>query len=341
MPCKEEDGEANQTNDNNNTCLKIFREMKTKWIIWAIALLPFVSRVQAAEQPVVLETPTGKIYGTLSIPDTGSSHPLVIIISGSGPTDRDGNQPMMGNNSLKMLADSLSNRGVASLRYDKRLIGESRTGQTEEEIRFENYVNDARAWVDRMASDPRFSKILFAGHSEGSLIALAASVNNPKIGGVISLNGMGRSADVVLKEQLAQIPEALREQAYAVIDTLKAGHEVSDTPAELGMLFRPSVQPYLISWFVYDPAPVIAELTVPVLVLQGNMDIQVTEEDARLLAQARPDARLEIIPGMNHILKDCSTRDPRQQMAVYTSPAIPLNGQITGLCVDFIRKIST
>lgn len=313
--------------------------MKTKWIAWAVAFLLCALSVQAAEQPVVLETPNGKIYGTLSIPDTGDCHPLVIMISGSGPTDRNGNQPAMINNSLKMLADSLSGRGIASLRYDKRMIGESRTGQTEEEIRFGDYVNDARAWVDRMAGDPRFSKIIFAGHSEGSLIALAASENNPEVGGVISLNGVGRPADVVLKEQLAQIPEALREQAYVIIDALKAGWEVTDVPAELAMLFRPSVQPYLISWFAYDPARVIAELTVPVLIVQGEMDIQVTEEDARLLARARPDARLEIISGMNHILKDCPTRDRQQQMALYLSPTAPLNGQITGLCVDFIRTL--
>ena len=96
-----------------------------------------------------------------------------------------------------------------------------------------------------------------------------------------------------------------------------------DVPEQLAPLFRPSVQPYLISWLKYDPTKEISGLAGPILILQGSTDIQVSVVDAQLLARARPDAKLVVIDGMNHVLKEATTASTSQHHA-YTDPKLPI-----------------
>jgi len=202
---------------------------------------------------VILETPTGKLFGTLTIPQKDPPFPVVLIIAGSGPTDRDGNNPRMKNNALKMLATELMKNGIASLRYDKRGIGKSSSaGLKESDLRFENYIEDAIGWTNFLKQDNRFGDIIIIGHSEGSLIGMIAS-QQKQVKKFISIAGAGQSADKIIRTQLMSQPPIILEQASPVLDKLVKGETTENVSQMLYSLFRPSVQPYLISWFKYDP----------------------------------------------------------------------------------------
>ncbi|HKU81316.1 MAG TPA: alpha/beta fold hydrolase [Candidatus Tumulicola sp.] len=279
----------------------------------------------AAESAIALTTPTGKIAGTLTLPPKLPA-PVALIVAGSGPTDRDGNSGPIHPDTYRLLAAALAGRGFASVRYDKRGIGESASAAaSESDLRFEHYVADAAAWLRVLRSDQRFGKIVLAGHSEGSLVGMLAVVQAPA-DAFVSLEGAGRPAATVLREQLQpKLSAALYAQADAVITQLQQGHTVANPPAELAALFRPSVQPYLISWFKYDPAADIAKVTVPVTIVQGTADIQVTMADADALKRGAPSARLVVVQGMNHVLKYAP--DTKSQAAIlkgYEDSSLPV-----------------
>ncbi|NVO21669.1 MAG: alpha/beta hydrolase [Bacteroidetes bacterium] len=308
-----------------------------KNILAVLILLLIAPAILNAQEEVKLNTFTGTIYGTLQVPKTDQPVAVVMIIAGSGPTDRNGNNPQMQNNCLKMLADSLEMHGIGSLRYDKRGIAASKeAGIEESDLRFENYVDDAVAWVRLLKKDARFSKVIIAGHSEGSLIGMIAAAKE-HIDGYISLAGAGNSADIILKEQLSAQPEAIRKSCYSAIDSLYNGKTVSNISPQLFSLFRPSVQPYLISWFKYNPQKEIKKLSIPILILQGSTDLQISEDDARLLSDAAPGSKLSIITGMNHILKN-SGEDRQENIATYSDPTLPLNASLVKEIVSFLNS---
>lgn len=295
----------------------------------------------AASESVELSTMTGKLYGTLEVPSGKGPFTLVIIHAGSGPTDRDGNSPAIPgkNNSLKLLAEGLAHNGIASLRYDKRGIAQSAAaGSKEEDLRFENYINDLASWLERMRKDNRFNRFVIAGHSEGSLIGMLAA-QKAKADAYISIAGPGRPADQLIVEQLEANkanPAALISESKTILTELKAGRTVAKVSPVLAALFRPSVQPYLISWFRYDPAAEIAKLTVPVLIVQGSTDIQVSLKDSELLAAANPKAKRVVITGMNHIFKTAPA-DMQGNLATYSDPNLPLAPGFLDAIVSFVK----
>jgi pimeloyl-ACP methyl ester carboxylesterase len=305
---------------------------------------PALSGASTAPAPldsVSLVTPTGTIYGTLEVPAGKGPFPLVVIIAGSGPTDRNGNSPMLPgkNNSLELLAADLRDRGIASVRYDKRGIGESAKAiVSEADLRFDMYADDAAAWVRQYRGDPRFTTITIVGHSEGSLLGMLAAQHSPT-DGYVSLEGAGRPADQVLREQLSkQLPPALLGEANSTLDTLLAGHTVPNPPQALAALFRPSVQPYLISWLRVNPQMEIALLTIPVLIVQGTLDAQVPESDAKLLAAAQPKAKLLVIQGMNHVFKQVPA-DAASQRNSYSDPSIPDAPELIDGVASFVKSV--
>jgi len=279
----------------------------------------------------------GALSGTLLVPDAKEPVPVVLLIAGSGPTDRDGNNPAMHNDALKMLATDFAMNGIASLRYDKRGIAESASAATKEsDLRFETYIDDAVAWCNQL-HEKRFSGVVIVGHSEGSLIGMIAA---KKCGaaGFISLEGAGFPAADILRTQLkTRLPEDLNAKSEAILKSLEAGKTVDDTPPQLAALYRPSVQPYLISWFRYDPAKEIAALKIPVLIIQGTTDVQVSSDDAKRLAAANPKAKLVTIEGMNHILKMVSG-DLKAQIPSYGDPKLQLSEKLTPELVQFVRS---
>lgn len=243
---------------------------------------------------------------------------------------------------MKFTAEGLAANGIASLRFDKRGIGTSASaGKEEAKLRFEDYVNDVTGWIDYLAKEKRFTTITVAGHSEGALIGMLACQNQPKVKGYISVAGAGRPAYEIIEAQVAaqQNPEAVRKEVASINGSLKNGKEVSDVPAYLQSLYRASVQPYLISWFKYNPRTVIASVKVPVLIVQGKNDIQVSVEDAELLKKGCPAAELLLIDKMNHVLKDCESKAVQQQMLTYGNPSLPVNSTLIASVSTFVKKL--
>ena len=280
---------------------------------------------------------TCDLKGTLLIPkkkfEKGN---LVILIAGSGPTDRNGNNIVMKNNSLKMLAEGLCLNGIASFRYDKRMIGESTdTILTEDKLRFETYINDAVEIVNYFKKDTRFNKIIIAGHSEGSLIGMIVA-QKTHLDKYISLAGVAISADEILKEQLKK-QKSIKDESYAIIDSLKLGIKVDSISKNLQVIFRKSVQDYMISWFKYNPQTEISKLDIPIFIIQGNNDIQVDTTNAELLHKANPKSELQIISGMNHILKPASDNYV-ENLKTYYYPDLELHPDLLNIIINFIKK---
>lgn len=289
------------------------------------------------ESDIQLKTDSGAIAGTLTLPGKQTGVPVALIIAGSGPTDRNGNSAFTRNDALKLLAHALAGNGIASVRFDKRGIGGSmKAGKKEADLRFETYINDAADWIRLLKQDKRFSKIVVIGHSEGSLIGMVAAAQ-AGADQFVSIAGTGRPIDEVLKEQLKTASEDLYQLSLPVLDSLKQGHLVNKVDGRLFTLFRPSVQPYMISWLRYNPQEEIKKLSIPVLIVQGTNDIQVPAVDAEKLAAAKPEAKLLLIEDMNHVLK-IIRGDRQANIATYKDPSLPLAEQLVTGIVSFIKQ---
>ena len=305
-----------------------------------MALL-FTASIFAGEEEITLNTQTGDIHGKLMLPESNTPCPVVIIIAGSGPTDMDGNSIGTGltNNSLLYLARELAANGIASVRYDKRGIGKSSAaGTKEEELRFDHYIDDAAAWADKLAGDARFCKVVIAGHSEGSLIGMVAAKRSKAVKGYVSISGCGSPAYEILEKQLQSQPAQIQKESAEICKELREGRTVAQVPFYLAALYRQSVQPYLISWFAYNPAVEIAKLNIPVLILQGDKDIQVGVEEAEKLHAAHPSSSLYIIKEMNHVLKHCDTMQQMAQLATYSKPELPIKPELVSHIVEFVKE---
>jgi len=307
-----------------------------------IGLFSGLAQATVLQRPISIDTGNGELFGSLLLPKSDTPVPVVLIISGSGPTDRDGNNPEGGrNDSLKRLAWLLARHDIASVRYDKRGVAASLAATPDERnLSVEAYVADALAWSRKLAADPRMGPVILLGHSEGALIAsLAAPQANAA--GVISLSGSARPIDQLLRQQLAsRLPAPLMLRSNELLDSLKAGQPDANVPPALQVIFRPSVQPYLISLFRQDPAQAFAALKVPALIIQGSHDIQVSVDDARQLKAAKPDAELALVEGMNHVLR-IVPKDVKQQLASYKDPNRPLAAELGTRIPAFIRSIAT
>jgi uncharacterized protein len=300
---------------------------------------PQSSAYSSVQQPVRLHTAQGTLYGTLLKPSGTLPVSLALLIAGSGPTDRDGNNPEGGHNdSLKRLAQSLAKHGIASLRYDKRGVAASRAATPDErDLSVDRYVSDAVAWAHLFNANPAFDRLILIGHSEGALIASLAA-EQAGADALVTIAGSSRPIDQLLREQLAsRLPPNLLEQSNRLLDRLLAGQLTPQVPQQLQVLFRPSVQPYLISLLRQNPGQVFARLQIPTLIVQGRHDIQVSVADAQALQAAKPDAELLIIPGMNHLLR-ISALDLPAQLASYNTPHLPLAEGLSEQIVQFIQR---
>ncbi len=300
-----------------------------------------LAQATVLQRPISLDTGNGELFGSLLLPKSDTPVPVVLIISGSGPTDRDGNNPEGGrNDSLKRLAWVLAKHNIASVRYDKRGVAASLAATPDERnLSVEAYVADAVAWSHKLAADPRLGPLILLGHSEGALIAsLAAPQANAAA--VISLSGSARPIDQVLRQQLSnRLPPPLMLRSNELLDSLKAGRLDDNVPAQLQVIFRPSVQPYLISLFRQDPARAFAALKMPALIIQGSNDIQVSVDDARQLKAVKPDAELALIEGMNHVMR-IVPNDVKRQLASYKDPNLPLAAELGSRILRFIDSLA-
>ncbi|MCM8743844.1 alpha/beta hydrolase [Pseudomonas koreensis] len=316
--------------------------MMLRVLILSLTLFTGFAHATVLQRPISLDTGNGELFGSLLLPKSDNPVPVVLILAGSGPTDRDGNNPDGGrNDSLKRLAWVLAKHNIASVRYDKRGVAASLAATPDERnLSVEAYVNDAVAWGQKLKSDPRFGPLILLGHSEGALIATLAAPRTDAAA-LISLSGSARPVDLVIREQLARsLPPPLMLRSNELLDSLKAGHTDANVPAPLQPIFRPSVQPYLISLFRQDPAKAFAQLKIPALIVQGSNDMQVGVGDAQALKAAKPDAELAVIDGMNHVMRIVPA-DVKRQLASYKDPQLPLAAELGSKLIAFIDGLRT
>lgn len=317
-------------------------------ITTVISLIICASAVAQKEEPIQYksEVPAGAtitLDGTLTLPiNTTRPIPVVLLIAGSGPTDRDGNSSYgLKSNAYKLLADSLVRKGIAVARYDKRYSGTNLKAAvasvSTSKHRFDYYVTDAVGFIRQLQADKRFSEVVVAGHSEGSLVGMLAA-EQTMVRKFISIAGAGRNIADVMKEQFkTALPDTLRPSANAILDSLKAGQTVRQVSPYLASTFNANMQPFWVSWMKYDPAVLIRQLKGLVLVINGTHDIQVAVSEAEALKAARPAAKLVLIEGMNHILR-IAPMDRAANINTYTEPALPLAPGLTSAIATFVLQ---
>jgi pimeloyl-ACP methyl ester carboxylesterase len=293
------------------------------------------------ETPVTLKTMGSTLSGTLAMPkDASGKVPVVLIISGAGSVDRDGNSPNadLNANTYRMLAYALGKAGIASLRYDKRLVGQSTSGDKEKNLSFEDYVDDATSLLSMLAEDERFSKIVIAGHGQGALVG-AIATNEEPIKGYISLEGAGDPEYTMLTNAMKSQPDYKANDIKRMLDSLKKGKTWDKIDISLYSIARPSIQPFIMSWCRYDPQREIKKLKMPVLIIQGTTDLEVGVDNGnKLKANAKSGATYTLIRGMNCVLKDAPA-DRDKNLATYKDPELPLNQEMVTAVITFIQGL--
>jgi pimeloyl-ACP methyl ester carboxylesterase len=297
----------------------------------------------AVESPYTIRSGTLQLHGTLTLPRGAKGPvPVVVIIAGSGPTDRNGNS-MLGikPNSYAQLAWRLAERGVASLRYDKRVLPGT-TGQVNiATLSLEDFAADARAAADSLARDKAFSKVILLGHSEGAALALLAARDDPAVAGAILVSGLGRPLTVVIREQLSrQVDSATLVRYDTAMAQYLRGQQPNDVPPMLAMLFVPVNQNFMRSLAGFDPVAALKSVRQPVLIVQGGRDLQVRVVDAERMHSARPDAQIAVIPTANHVLKHAADTTLMGQLPTYQNPAIPIMPEVVSPIADWILTLA-
>jgi uncharacterized protein len=276
--------------------------------------------------------------------DVGAKSPLVVILPGSGPTDRDGNNPGgVSSSSYRLLAEAMGAQGISTLRADKRgMFGSVGAIPDPNAVTLGDYAADVESWIASMQTRQKRACVWLLGHSEGGLVALAAAQNNRKVCGVILISAPGRKLDDVLREQLKSNPAnaPVLPDAMRALDELGAGRkvDVSAMHPALQSLFNPSVQPFLIDMFRNDPAKLASTVTAPMLIIGGGRDIQVAVSDAEALAAANPSAKKIIIADMTHALKPVATDDRAANIATYANPVLPVHAELVNAVNLFVKS---
>lgn len=310
-------------------------------------LTAFIMAAALAVAPVATEV---EIPGGLALLKATQLSPAakpvaaVVILPGSGPTDRNGDNPLgVRASSYRLLAEGLAAEGVASLRMDKRgMFASGAAAADANAVTVTMLAADANAWASALKQRTGVGCVWLLGHSEGGLVALiAAATDNPDVCGLVLVATAGRPLGLVIREQLQANPAnaPLLPQAMDAIGALEAGRKVDTTgmhPALLP-LFRPAVQDFLIESFRQDPAVLVSGVRKPVLIVQGETDLQVSVADARALKTARPDATLVILTQVNHVLKVAPT-DRGANFATYADPALPIAPGVVEAIATFIRR---
>jgi len=293
----------------------------------------------AAAATVTIPGPKGPLEGTLLT--AGAGAPVVVVIPGSGPTDRDGNSPLgITAAPYRLLAEALAGRGVSTLRIDKRGLFGSKAAGDPNDVTVAAYAADTRGWAKEAARLTGRSCVWLLGHSEGGLVALQAAQDRQGLCGVILVAAPGRPLGEVMRDQLRANPAnaPILAPALAAIDSLEAGRRIDAAalPPPLPMLFPAAVQGYMIDLFAQDPQRLAASLKVPLLIVQGDRDLQVGVADARRLAAGAPAARLAILPGVNHVMKRVTGNDAAADIALYRDASVPVDAALVTVIASMV-----
>ncbi len=295
------------------------------------------------EEPYLIEGGGARLVGTLALPAAPGPVPVALIVAGSGPVDRNGNAlPSLHSNLYAQLAWRLAQRGIASLRYDKRGIGESAAGVDPAMSSFDDFAEDALAATRSLAGDERFGSIVILGHSEGGWLAIRAALRGAPVKGVALLATAGRPFLTLLRAQLAQqLDSAGMAQFATAMEGYLKGRLPVGLPHYLQPFFRPVNQRFTASVAAYDALAELRRLDVPVLIVQGDKDVQVSVQDAEALAAAKPAARMILIPGANHLFKVTSRADRVGQLGLYVDPTAPVMPELVDALVEWITGLKS
>ena len=310
-------------------------------------IIPLLVAAVAAAAPPIERTisapgPLAPLAGTLV--DAGKQAPVILIVPGSGPTDRDGNSPLgVKAAPYRLLAHGLAEQGISSVRIDKRgMFGSKAAVAGANKATIADYAADTHAWVASIRRATGANCVWLLGHSEGGLVVLTAAQRTGGICGVITVAAVGRRIGAVLREQLRANPAnaPFLDAAFRAIASLEAGRKVDSAtlPKPLRTLFADDVQPFLISLFAENPEGLVAALKLPLLIVQGDDDIQVTVDDARALAAAQPKARLALLPGVNHVLKIPASQDRAANLKAYADPSLPIAPAAVQAIAEFVKR---
>jgi uncharacterized protein len=291
------------------------------------------------ESPILVKTLTGQISGSLVMPSNASGKvPLVIIIGDGGPTDRDGNneKTKITANPYKLLAYGLGKSGVASVRYDKRMVGQSVCSEKESQLRIDDYSDDVVSLLNTLGDDQRFSKIVLFGHGEGALVGIMAIIDQP-VKGYISAEGQSETADKILTDQMKSKPTYQSDEFKTLLDSMRKGKTIDNIDPAIYYIARPSIQPFLMSWCRISPIKGIKSVKLPTLIIQGSTDLAVPLENGEKLKKAKSEATLVVVKGMNHIFKDAPA-DEEKNLDTYSKPDQPLSEALVPGIVDFVNN---
>jgi pimeloyl-ACP methyl ester carboxylesterase len=289
--------------------------------------------------------------GTLTLPaSVAGKIPVILIVAGSGPTDRNGNTIAPGYtgalprpNTYAQLAWRLAEQGIASVRYDKRSLGENQARIVISRTSIDDFIGDVSAGAKQLSADARFSRVVLFGHSEGAELVLQAANRGAPATGIVMASGMGRRLLPLLHEQLSR---QLPSEMLLAFDSAMAGFIRGETPQATGLppalmsLLQPDNRLFMQGMQAYVPVEEIARAKFPILIVHGANDGQTSlESDARALAAAQPAAKLVVFPTANHVLKAATGPDLAQQHPLYFDPRTPIAPEITPAIAGWIKTL--
>lgn len=277
------------------------------------------------------------IDGTLLELENSPSSTLAIIIAGSGPTDRNGNQNFMKNNALKSLAEELLKNNIATFRYDKRIVKQILKGKVDKNIKFDDFVTDVESIVDYFRENSNYKTIVLIGHSQGSLVAMLAAKD--RADAVVSLAGAGQDISQVITEQVSKTAPFFTDDTKRIFSIMKSGKTTSDYPPALASVFNIELQPFMMNWMQYNPSEIIANLDMPILIINGTKDLQVPVEEANMLHNANPKSEIVLIENMNHVLFTIEG-DDLENAKSYNEGFRKINPDLILAITDFISKVT-
>ncbi len=313
-----------------------------------------------------------ELAGTLSLPAGAAPFPAVVLLSGSGAQDRDG--AILGHRPLLVLADSLARRGVAVLRWDDRGVGGSAGNLGA--MTTEALAGDALAALDFLRTRPEIApeRIGLLGHSEGGLVAALAAARRPELPFVVLLATPGVPGRELLPLQIRRLaaaggaaPGVVARQVELVVEGLELvtyetdpvrlrqglervarrqlelfGGAAGASDEALEAALEREVDQLLTPWFryfvAYDPRPTLARLRMPVLVVAGELDLQVPPDqnvpaiEGALAAAGNTAVTVRRLPGLNHLLQPATTGLPAEYYLLETT----LAPEVLGLVGDWV-----
>jgi hypothetical protein len=292
------------------------------------------------ERPFTFTSGAMELAGTLALPAGATRPPMAVIVAGSGPTDRNGNARVgLRTNAYAQLAWGLAGKGIASLRYDKRVLPTAKGQLNLADLSFDDFVADLTAAVAAVRGE--YGGVVVIGHSEGGALAVRAAARGLAVDGLVLVAAPGRPLAALLHEQIGrQVDSAMLVRFDSALALYLRGEDPGELPPALRALVLPVNRRFTQGWAAFDPARELATVKAPILILQGETDIQVRVTDAEALKDARDDAELVLLPGMNHVLKAAADTTLGAQVPTYINPTLSIVPAVVETIAGFIGRLT-